>query len=184
MSELAIGGVVLRRSDLKRDPNPLQWRRVRHRESGRMGRIEHAWLRRHTVRGTDDRPQAAIRWDDLIGFAPERVALDELEVLDAPSITVPVFVRKVIYRGHKEQVAEWLAAREPLSADLVEAGGRRYVEFDPNGMSYQRWRVIYMGPQLDQDKVDRTPDQAPGAADRRSAARDAQWDDDPSSGGW
>lgn len=174
---LEIGGVKLRSHELKRDPNPLQWRRVRHRETGRMGNVDRAWLVNHGRLNGDNGPQASVHWDDLENsWSTERVSLDDVEVLDAPPITVPVFVRKVLYRGHKEQVAEWLAAHQELPGDAVEAGARRYVEFDPNGMSYQRWRVVYCGPPMDQEKVDTLPDQAPGAEKRRSDAHDMAYD--------
>lgn len=166
---------------VSRDKDPLKHRRVRHRETDRLGFIQSSSPSYHGF----TRPipaNAYVEFDD--GERPyggnwikaEKVPLDELELLDPAPITSPVYVRKVLFRGHKEQVAEYFARLTPLDEDAVASGVRRFIEFDPQPMAYCRWRVVHVGPPMDPAQVAETPDQYPGAAHLRKLAKDAAYD--------
>lgn len=173
-----MGGSKLseKRRRVARDVDPLKHRRVRD-AGGRLGTITMSYNG-----GTGGR----VHWDDLEKpWHNERVDdLDALTMLDAPEIAVPVIVRKVLFRGHKDQVAEYVAALRPLSEEAVARGASRYVEFDPQPAAYRRWRVIYQGAPMTPEQVSETPDQYPGAERLRKIARDNNAYEEPDSYGW
>lgn len=165
------GTSVLPRS-VSRDPSPLKWRRVRHIESGREGYIDYTRINQHSIFGGQPVPDSAdVVWDDAPrpnGWArPERVEFTELEFTEPTPITAPVRVRKVLYRGHKAQVAE----RWATFADVPE-GCERFIEFDPQPMAYRRWRIVQIGVPLDAETVAETPDQHPRSEHLRRVAKE------------
>lgn len=167
---------------VSRDKDPLKHRRVRN-EDGRTGTITDSHASHRT--GDDPKTVGRVHWDDMEKpWSCERVEdLNALEVLDAPEIALPVFVRKVLFRGRKDQVAEYVAALGPLDIEAEAQGARRYVEFDPQPAAYRRWRVVYQGPALDAERVAATPDRAPGAERLCKEYRDMAYDhDEPSYG--
>lgn len=158
---------------VSRDRNPLQWRRVKHLRSGRVGYIGLACgTSNNLIEGAKQPPYAFVVWDDAPvdnGWKrPEKVEFGALDILEPEPIAAPVRVRKVLFRGHKEQVAERMRMLPP-----PPEGTERYIEFDPQPMSYRRWRIVYIGPPLPAEKVADTPDQYRHAASLRAAAKDA-----------
>lgn len=182
--------IELPERSVARDKDPLKHRRVRHRESGRVGTLESAARSYHLLSGKPSGAQAFVRFDDGECYPGsnyirgERLPLDELELLDPPPITAPVRVRKVLFRGRKEQVAERWAALGPLTEEQIAQGCERYVEFDPQPMAYRRWRIVHVGPPLEQQRVDETPDQYPRAENLRRLAREAGAYEEPDGYGY
>lgn len=157
---------------VSRDREPLRWRRVRHIETGREGHIQNAYGETHYMDARIRPSRAWIVWDDAPVKNGWRAAveteLSEVELIDPPAIE-SARIRKVLFRGHKEQVAERMRMLGP-----VPEGSERYVEYDPQPMSYRRWRIVYVGPPLTAEAIAEIPDQFPGAARLRQQAKDAQ----------
>lgn len=85
-----------------------------------------------------------------------------------PPITESVRTRRVIFRGTKDDVARHLALLHPLSADQVDAGFERYVEFTASAASSKRWRIVVVSPAWTPERVAETPSEEPGADSLRA----------------
>lgn len=159
-----------------RDSQPLKHRRVRH-DDGREGVIVHAWP--DCCLGDRKFQNVSVHFDGDMSDGPysyprtTRCYASDLTLLDAPEIAAPVYVRRVLFRGHKEQVAEKWQTLAPLSDDQVSSGARRYVEFDPQPAAYRRWRIVYVGPPMDPAEAAEAPDTHPAAERIRRNARDS-----------
>jgi hypothetical protein len=169
---------------ISRDREPLKWRRIRHLESGREGYIEQAWGETHGYMSNKVKPpRAEVVWD---GTEPQyggwrrsvKVDLSEIEILDPPALE-SARIRKVLFRGHKEQVAERMRMLGPAPESC-----ERFIEFDPQPMAYRRWRIVHIGPPLTAEALSEIPDQYKGAAALRKAAKDNGYEDPDPIGGW
>jgi hypothetical protein len=171
------------RSELRK----LERRRVRH-DDGRQGVIEG--VQRYMGEYTAESWIVNVRWDRIDiergSVRWERCSATELTLLAVPEVLPmgeELHVRKVLFRGSKEQVIEVMRDLRPLDEEKVVAGFVRYAELDAASSSDRRWRVVVVGPDI-AGEIRGLSDEAPNAAKRRKDAYDSLFPDGPYAGSW
>lgn len=187
-SDSAVDWMLLYRHRRSKMGDPLRHRRVRL-DDGREGTITRASHRQH---GTDEGVFIGVTLDEKKWYewkpgrgywtnATWTGDLAAVELLDPPALYASVRIRRVMYRGTKEQITQRWADLPPLSDEKRVEGYDRYVEFQPDVAAYRRWRIVSIGPPLEQEKVDGLTSESLRAASER---RSREYEEPEPSYGW